>query len=190
MLQRIRFVSVIYLLLYSAIWCLPAFAMPAYAADSANIVIIGPDSPPGFAPSILTIHADTAITFINHATPQATFVIAANDNSFTSPAIAPGQSWTTTISKPGTYGFHATTHSGVMVGTIIVVDNALPLLPTLSPDQQSQAITDIRQQTVPNAPATGINPLLLWSLGGGIAIIILAALFVYLFRRSRAQQAH
>jgi plastocyanin len=190
MLPRVRFTIVVCLLLFCAIWCLPPFVAPAYAADSATIVIMGPDSPPGFVPSILTIHAGTAITFVNNATPQASFVIVANDNSFTSPSIAPGQPWTTGFSKPGTYGFHASTHPGVMVGTVVVVDNSLPLLPTLSPDQQSQAITDIRQQSVPNTSVTGINPLFLWFLFGGIALIILVAFFVYVIRRSRVKQAH
>ena len=45
--------------------------------------------------------------------------VTADDGSFTSPLIAPGQAWRHSFDRPGTYSFHCTPHP-FMTGVVVV----------------------------------------------------------------------
>lgn len=159
----------------------------AHAASSgATIRITGPARPPGFYPDILTVHVNDTVTFVNNAYPAATFTLQADNGSFTSLPIAPNQQWTTHFSAAGTYSFHTLGHPTAMVGAIIVVASSVALLPTLTSDQETQAIASVQHQT---SPGTASGPPLALIIGGigGIALIVIVVMVVLLRRRTRHQ---
>lgn len=58
----------------------------------------------GFSPSTLTINHDDKITWRN--ADKVNHQVVANDGSFASPILKPGQTWTFTYTVAGTVGFH------------------------------------------------------------------------------------
>ena len=70
-----------------------------------------------FSPMTLTVAAGTTVTWKFDDSTQHT--VAANDNSFTSSALANGQTFTHRFSTAGTVAYHCSIHP-FMTGTIIV----------------------------------------------------------------------
>jgi len=70
-----------------------------------------------FNKSSMTIAQGTTVRWSNDDT--VTHSVVADDGSFTSPALAPGQSWTHTFDKLGTFNYHCSFHPS-MTGQIIV----------------------------------------------------------------------
>lgn len=87
-----------------------------------------PSGAPGYSPDTLTvvIGVNNTVTFVNQ--DSAPHTVTANDSSFNSGNLNPGQSWTNTFTTPGTFGFHCIYHSW-MKGTIIVKGNPVPEFP-------------------------------------------------------------
>jgi plastocyanin len=73
-----------------------------------------------FTPSSITLVAgvNNTLTFVNQ--DSVTHTVTANDGSFNSGDIKPGQTWTHTF-PVGTYGYHCTYHPNWMKGTITVL---------------------------------------------------------------------
>lgn len=71
-----------------------------------------------FNPPTITVKAGTKVTFVNHdsAPHNAT---ATSGSAFKTPTLRPGQTYTVTFSKPGTYAYTCTIHP-YMHGTVIV----------------------------------------------------------------------
>jgi plastocyanin len=117
--------------------------------ESATVQISGPLQPPGFSPALLTIHVNDYVVFINQSSPAATYAIAADDGSFTSPPIAPGKQWTVALNNPGEYEYHATSSPKRMLGEILVAANSISLLPTAAPEISATAIAMIEAGKTP-----------------------------------------
>ena len=73
----------------------------------------------GFAPDEITVvlGVNSTVTWTNNDSSPHT--VTANDGSFQSGNLAPGQSYTFTFTTPGTYEYHCTYHPW-MVGTVVV----------------------------------------------------------------------
>lgn len=80
-----------------------AFGLGSVAAASAATVTVQIKSA-GFSPSTLTINHGDQITW--HNGDRVNHQVVANDGSFASPILKPGQSWTATYSVAGSFGFH------------------------------------------------------------------------------------
>jgi plastocyanin len=146
------------------------------ASNSFTIRIVGPTKPPGFFPTLVTVHEGEPIVFMNDATPPTTYKLVANDGSFSSPPIAPRQSWSISFQKAAVHEYHISTLSHKMVGEIVVVPPTVELLPTPDPAAEATAFADIRaNKQPPTLDATG-------SQGGiqleEIAIIVVVCLLV------------
>ena len=70
-----------------------------------------------FGPSRIEIAAGTTITWTNND-PLA-HTITADDRSWDSGEIAPGQTWSHTFTQPGEFAFHCTPHP-FMKGVLVV----------------------------------------------------------------------
>jgi len=163
---------------------------PVYAqADDApvTIIITGPDQPPGFLPVLVTVHVNQTIVFLNNASPAASYQIVANDNSFNSPVLAPGQQWSFSIAQVGQYEYHEMSHADRMIGEIVVVSASTSLLPVPDPQAIATAQAVAKSQHQPTSkPAGATSLLLLLLLGSGfITLVIFLALIGFLVWYSR-----
>jgi plastocyanin len=70
-----------------------------------------------FSPSCIKVAAGTTVTFTNNDT--TTHDVTANDGSYQSAFLSPGQSYTRTYATAGTSAYHCSIHPS-MVGTVIV----------------------------------------------------------------------
>jgi plastocyanin len=124
--------------------------LPAQAAgETSTIVIQGPTTPPGFLPSLLTVHVYDTVVFVNHSSPTANYAVSAHDGSFSSPAIAPNQQWKVTFNSIGVHEFHAAASPQRMVGEILVVDDSISLLPTSVPSVNATVVALIQSGHTP-----------------------------------------
>jgi plastocyanin len=189
--------------------CLPPFASARAQGSNATVQILGSLQPPGFFPALLTVHVNDYITFVNQSSPPATFTIASDNGQFSSPALSPGKMWTIALSNPGAYEFHDATTSPRMVGEVIVVPDAISLLPTPEPGVAATALAlieagktppdnlalvtptpgAIRSLSSPSGNSMLINILMLVSVGLlFLALLIAVILLVRRVRRRRHQR--
>jgi plastocyanin len=70
-----------------------------------------------FTPKTLTVPVGTTVTWKFADSTQHT--VTADDNSFTSPALGSGQTYTHTFTSAGTVDYHCSIHT-FMTGTIVV----------------------------------------------------------------------
>lgn len=123
-------------------WPSPPQALAQQAqGDVAYVDITGSAQPPGFAPSLVTVHIYDTVVFLNQSQPAVPYAVVAGDGSFSSPAIAPGQQWSLTVNSPGAFEYHGADSTPRMVGIIVAVDGATSLLPTPIPAAQATAIS-------------------------------------------------
>lgn len=82
-----------------------------------------PSGAPGYAPDtiVVLVGVNNTVTFVNSDTAPHT--VTADDGSFNSGNLNPGQSWTHTFSTPGTFSFHCEYHAW-MKGSIVVRQSA------------------------------------------------------------------
>ena len=81
-----------------------------------------------FQPKTLIIHTNDTVIWTNQGMMQHT--VTADDNTWTSPTLMPGDTYTHTFTVAGTYPYHCFFHQSVgMVGTVIVLEDRayLPL---------------------------------------------------------------
>lgn len=116
---------------------------------SFTVQITGMAQPPGFTPALLTLHVYDTVVFVNHAMPATTYAITAIDGSFSSPAIASGDQWSMTFVNVGTHEYHESSSPQHMAGELVIVSDAVSLLPAPQPDVMATAITDIRAGNSP-----------------------------------------
>lgn len=149
------------------------------APTSPVVHIVGAAYPPGVNPNIVTVHIGDTITFENNTSPTAVHSLVAEDGSFTTPPLAPGQQWSTSFDQPGSHIYHDPTAYTQVVGVIIVVPSSVALQ---APDQPGKAATVVAQanamraggQSASVAPS-GLVPWLLVpvALGlGGLAYLL------------------
>ena len=124
--------------------------------ETAIIQIVSPT--PEFSPALLTVHVFDYVIFINQTSPAANVTIAAEDGTFSSPAIASGKQWATTFNSPGSYEYHDTTNPPHMVGEIVVVASSVMLLTTPVPAVEATAIALIQAGKTPPDNLALITP--------------------------------
>src|SRR5579863_1259998 len=112
----------IILLLMTLVFSLYIALYPTHNAhaqgESFTVQITGTAQPPGFTPALLTLHVYDTVVFVNHAIPATTYAITADDGSFSSPAIAPGDQWSTTFVNVGAHDYHESSSTQRMVGEL------------------------------------------------------------------------
>jgi plastocyanin len=86
---------------------------PTTASSSGNSVSIMNFS---FSPNSLTVKVGTKVTWTNH--DSVTHTVTANQGAFNSPVL-PGNSFSFTFTKAGTYAYHCMIHP-YMMATIVV----------------------------------------------------------------------
>ncbi len=74
-----------------------------------------------FEPGTLTIAPGTTVTWTNEGNDSHT--VSADDGSFDSARLDPGESFSVTFEDVGTFGYHCAFHDG-MAGTIVVAEDA------------------------------------------------------------------
>jgi len=95
------------------------FAAPMAIVNSAPAVITISNFQ--FTPKTLTVKAGATVTWTNK---EGTHTVTADDNSWESPNLSAGQTFTHLFTKPGSYPYHCSFHGspgGNMSGTIKVV---------------------------------------------------------------------
>ncbi len=93
----------------------PSSSQPAAAATSSATAVKAINF--AFQPQTLSVKVGTVVTFQNN--DSATHTFTANDGTFDSGRIAPGQSFSFTFASAGSFAFHCQIHSS-MTGTITV----------------------------------------------------------------------
>lgn len=134
------------------------------AGGMVTIHITGISRPPGFLPDIAAVHVNDVIVFTNDARPAQTYTLAADDGSFFSPPIATGTQWHLTLTKPGTYEYHAVGIALQMVGTILVAPASITFLSTLLQELLPAKSRRFEQQTWPLnlEPSSANKPSSYW----------------------------
>ena len=92
----------------------PTTAQSADAADGTQVIIASFQ----FTPATLTVAAGTTVTWTNN--DSLTHTVTANDGSFDSSNLKPGQQFSYTFNTPGTYSYHCALHP-FMSGVVVVV---------------------------------------------------------------------
>lgn len=130
-------------------------AASAHALTGPVIHILGAAHPPGLNPYIVTIRAGGSVTFANDAGDGSVHSVVAEDGSFTSPPLRPGQQWTMSLTQQGTHIYHDPTAFSRIVGLIVVVPASTQLLPTAAPGAQATVIAQAyASRTAGNAGAS------------------------------------
>lgn len=187
--------------------CFLPFSSAGAQGSNATVQILGPLQPPGFFPALLTIHVNDYVTFVNQSSPPATFTIASDNGQFSSPALAPGKAWTIALSNPGAYEFHDAESSPRIVGEVIVVPDAISLLPTPEPAVAATALALIESGKTPPDNLASITPTttsgitqtvsstgwstpikLLMIAGIGLLLLALLIAIILLIRRWRGRR--
>jgi plastocyanin len=162
------------------------------AAQTFTIEITGIDNPPGFLPALLTVHANDTVVFSNDALPNASYSVAATDQSFTSPPIAPGAQWSTTFTTPGVYDYTDPAFASQLFGELLVVPSSVELLPTPQPGAVQTAVAqDQAALTATASPAASPAPgqgLPIWLLVVGLSVVLVVGLLVLALQCARRRQ--
>ena len=150
-------------------------AGPAWAA-SVNVADFR------FSPGTVTIKAGESVTWSSSGPSPHT--VTADDQSFDSGTLNPGQSFSHTFSTPGTYHYHCQFHVAQgMVGTVVVqaATTTPPPSPTSSPTPSGEP-----SPTSTPLPNTGLGTG--WLVGGmaGLGLVIAGAVVLFGVRRRNA----
>jgi plastocyanin len=189
---RVIILATIAFLLVGIIWI--GVSRPSLAQAAGNtltIHILGATNPPGFSPSLLSVHVNDTVVFLNDATPATTYSVVADDQSFASPPIAPGQQWTITFSQPGAHEYHVPAYASQMVGLLLVVASSVPLAPSPIPGGVETQIAQDKAQAAKTAqsstaPASSLPlGLIVGGLGG---LVLLLGIVMFFVLRSRQHQ--
>ncbi len=89
------------------------------ATHAATITVTITDA--GYSPKSITVNPGDTIKWVNQGSVAHT--VTENDGAFDSGAIAPGQSYSITVSIPATRGYHCSFHAG-MTGSLIVTSGS------------------------------------------------------------------
>ncbi len=181
------------------------FLFPQHVAAIGETMVVqinGPAQPPGFSPALLTIHMYDTVIFVNHT--NTAYAVTSTDGSFSSPDIPAGQQWRVTFGSLGGHEYHTTEAPQRMVGEILVVSDAVSLLPTPIPQVEATVVTLIKAGKHPPdtiiLPVTGapvvkhkalptsilntfLSPLILSISSSVLLVLVLIFLGVLLYRR-------
>jgi outer membrane protein assembly factor BamB len=101
-----------------------------------------------FSPSPITIFAGQSVTWTNE--DPVSHTVTADDNSFTSLALATGATYSHTFAAPGTYTYHCAIHP-FMHGTVLVIPATASSTPTST---ATHTPTDTPTATNTSVPST------------------------------------
>ena len=98
---------------------MPAMTMPTTPTGAAAPVAANAVSIENFAfsPGDVTVSVGTTVTWTNN--DQEAHTVTADDHSFGSPPLSPGDKYYFTFTKPGTYHYLCTIHP-FMTATVVV----------------------------------------------------------------------
>jgi plastocyanin len=110
----------------------PILAGPAFA-QGGQVQVSAVDFQ--FQPQTVTINAGDTVVWTNNGQVQHT--VTADDNSFDSGLLSPGQTFSQTFNTPGTFPYHCSIHGAAggigMSGTVVVQAAAAAPQPTQAP---------------------------------------------------------
>ncbi len=110
------------------------------ASHAATVTITITDA--GYSPKSVTVNPGDTIKWVNQGSVAHT--VTENDGAFDSESIAPGQSYSITVTIPATRGYHCSFHAG-MTGTLIITS---PLSANASTNVNTNAsAVDLAAQT-------------------------------------------
>ena len=92
-------------LLIASLLIVPVMA----GADDVTVEI----SHGNLSPAEASIEAGDKVTFVNTVDMPGGHSVAADDESFASPALQKNENWEYVFAQPGTYRYHVKEHSGV-----------------------------------------------------------------------------
>jgi len=107
-------------------WTMRAWDLPFTAAQWAQAPLPGANEVSlnrmAFFPNALTVKTGTTVKWTNSAVDKLDHTVNANDNSFSSGTLKPGESYSTAFTKPGTYMYFCSLHPEQMRARIEVKD--------------------------------------------------------------------
>jgi plastocyanin len=142
------------------------------AQDSAAVSIVDF----AFQPASLEVAAGTTVTWTN--TGQEKHTATADDGTFDSKNLQPGESFSYTFDTPGTYAYHCEIHPD-MTGTITVTGAAGAATPV--PAQGGQQADTLPTTGVGNEALAGGTGL---ALLAGLLAAVLSAAAIWTYRRA------
>ncbi len=167
----------------------PAMAAARTQTDMPIVHILGPSHPPGLDPYILTIHVGDRVVFENDATPKAVHSVIAEDGTFTSPAIQPGQRWAIKLAYEGSHVYHDPTAFAQVVGIIVVVSASTALQSPAPPESVATVVAQAKGASGQNQQTPGtLSGFLWWLLVPVAAGVGGLCYFIYRKRRTAASK--
>jgi plastocyanin len=154
---------------------LAAWAHPALADQFASI------TDAGYNPASITIHQGESITWVNQGSlPHS---VTADDGSFDSGPIAPGERAGNTFTELGTFNIHSTMDAAFH-GQIVVLGIDVTAAPSARPTSTSALPFGTRDPSTPG-PSRPSDESSLAALAATAAIVIVVVAMVRLGRRRR-----
>jgi len=105
-------------------WTFRAWDLPFIVAQWAQAPLPGQNEVSlnrmAFFPATLTVKVGTTVTWINSQVDKLDHTVNANDSSFGSTVLHPGETFSTILSKPGTYLYLCSLHPDQMRGRVEV----------------------------------------------------------------------
>ncbi len=136
-----------------------------------------------FEPAQLTVNAGDSVQWKNEDIFSHT--VTANDRSFDSGLLSPGQSWSTTLSHAGTVAYHCTPHPN-MTASLVIASPGEKRPGEGASSGSSQGVSQSLRWRVPTSPEE-IHPIL---VNFTAALLPLALLSDLLGRILRQQSLH
>jgi plastocyanin len=152
------------------------------AQDSAAVSIVDF----AFQPASLEVAAGTTVTWTNNG--QARHTATADDGTFDSGRLRPGESFSFTFNTPGTFAYHCDVHPD-MTGTIVVTGEAVAATPVAGQGGGTETGADQSGKQADTLPTTGVGtePLIAGTgltLLAGLLAAVLSAAALWTYRRA------
>jgi plastocyanin/uncharacterized membrane protein len=139
-----------------------------------------------FDPAEMTVNAGDTIEWKNEDIFSHT--VTANDGSFDSGLIAPGQSWKTVVKKAGTIGYHCRPHTN-MTASLVVLSGAQPgTHGAMHPGGGGEAHGESLRWALPSAPRQ-IHPILVNFTAALLPLSLLSDILGQIFSRQSLHNA-
>ena len=157
-------------LLYLAILSMVALVVFAPAASAQDDMTVSIQDF-FFSPDQMTVAPGTTVTWVNDG--QQPHTSTADDGTWDSGTLQPGDDYSFTFDQPGTYTYHCSIHPD-MTATITVSDDGGGDTPSASASMSPSASASASPSASPSASASASAPAKLAETGG-ISLPLLAA---------------
>jgi plastocyanin len=155
----------------------PAPATPAPKKDNQQTVSIQDFN---FSPATLTVDTGTTVTWQNQG--NASHTVTADDGSFDSKTLQPGQSFSHTFESPETVTYHCEIHPRMMTGSVTVSGGGATTPASKATTQPSTQPSTVGETTSKQASSGG--SWLPTALVVGLVVLVVGALGWWLLRRA------